>query len=305
MSCKICHRPLYEESLYCIENAPRSAQYLPEVPGDKGIKLDVAQCSGCGLVQLRNEPVGYWREEKTSAGLSDELASFRKEQFSKFRAEWGKNPDFTSFNRLEHMPEPNQYLQTLEGTGIIEVPNFEMMVRENIFYEFIVDHLYYFDQFTLFSALSINGFDVISIDKIWKEYILSATVIRREPLNLAAFDYAKVRLVSHIDTFLDGSKNYVIYGASHQALTLINMLNLNPLYVVDDVPEKQMKFTPGSGIPIIPPHMLEKDQVDAVIVMCGSYSFEVANKFNHPKKAILTTIKKYPALLEVGNVDNL
>ena len=44
---------------------PKAAQNMPDpysVYLDRGVDLEVCQCSGCGLVQLNNEPVSYYKE---------------------------------------------------------------------------------------------------------------------------------------------------------------------------------------------------------------------------------------------------
>ena len=66
---------------------PAAAQFLPEahsLDADKGLELNVYQCSGCGLVQLSNEPVSYYKEVIRAAGISPEMKEFRQQQFSAF-----------------------------------------------------------------------------------------------------------------------------------------------------------------------------------------------------------------------------
>ena len=51
---------------------------------------------------------------------------------------------------LEHLPDPNTVLQGIsynlneDGIGLVEVPNFEMILEKNLYSEFIIDHLFYF-----------------------------------------------------------------------------------------------------------------------------------------------------------------
>jgi 2-polyprenyl-3-methyl-5-hydroxy-6-metoxy-1,4-benzoquinol methylase len=59
---------------------PEAAQYYPEMSEfdeDKGIDLEVYQCSSCGLVQLIAEPVSYYREVITAASLSPKAREAR------------------------------------------------------------------------------------------------------------------------------------------------------------------------------------------------------------------------------------
>ena len=60
MNCRICNREC--KPLFTLDNQPAGVQHLPDKPDSKGITLNVVQCTGCGLVQLDNEPVWYWKE---------------------------------------------------------------------------------------------------------------------------------------------------------------------------------------------------------------------------------------------------
>ena len=66
--------------------------------------------------------------------------------------------------------------------------------------------------------------------------------------------------------------------AGHQALAVMALTELKDKikYVVDSAPFKQGKYTPATHIPIVSPDTLSSNPVDAVIVMTGSYSDEVA-----------------------------
>lgn len=98
---------------------------------------------------------------------------------------------FVIFNFLEHWPNPIKCFENLSkslnnnAVGIIEVPNFEMIVEKGLFSEFILDHVFYFDRKSFVNALNIFGFEVISIQEIWNNYILSAKVKRRQFINIS------------------------------------------------------------------------------------------------------------------------
>ena len=104
-----------------------------------------------------------------------------------------ENSPFDAFfilNFFEHLPNPNSTLQSLyhnlsdDGIGLIEVPNFDMILRNNLFSEFIGDHLFYFTKETLKATLERNGFEVIECEEIWYKYIISAVVKKRKKLYL-------------------------------------------------------------------------------------------------------------------------
>jgi len=86
-NCRVCGHKFFEEPLLRYENMPKAAQCLPDagsLKNDKGIDLDLCQCSGCGLVQLSGPPVSYYREVIRASAVSEEMKNFRKKQFKAF-----------------------------------------------------------------------------------------------------------------------------------------------------------------------------------------------------------------------------
>lgn len=349
--CRMCTKPLPDERLLHFRNMPKAAQFLPDeqsLSQDTGVDLDVYQCASCGLVQIGNEPVPYYKEVIRAAAVSEEMKLFRREQFDEFvrkHALRGKklieigcgrgeyltllqeagveaygveyaeqsvlhcigeglsvmrgfvdSPNyllaqapfdaFAVLNFLEHWPDPNASLSGIahnlsdDAIGLVEVPNFDMMLKKNLFTEFISDHIFYFTRETLETLLRLNGFEVIECSEVWYGYILSAVVQKRKPSNVTAFDTTRYRLKMEIKDFIrcHGERGVAIWGAGHQALASIALLELTGeiKYVVDSAPFKQNRFTPASHIPIVAPERLNTDPVGAIIVMAASYSDEVA-----------------------------
>lgn len=193
---------------------------------------------------------------------------------------------FAVLNFLEHWPDPNASLSGIAhnlregGIGLVEVPNFDMILRKNLFTEFISDHIFYFTRETLETTLRLNGFEVIEYSEVWYGYIISAVVRKRSACDVSPFDQTRQRRKAEIDGYMQryGGNGVAIWGAGHQALATIALLGLagEIKYVVDSAPFKQNKFTPASHIPIAAPDRLKTDPVGAVIVMAASYSDEVA-----------------------------
>ncbi len=350
--CRVCGHELFPEPLLRYRNMPKAAQFLPGVKtlkGDRGVSLDVFQCSGCGLVQLRNKPVSYYREVIRAVAFSDEMRNYRIKQFGDFikkyslitkkiieigcgRGEYlslivqfGVNAygleyaedsvkhckakglkvskgfiqsnnillsdaPFDSFfmlNFLEHLPDPNStlsgiYRNLTEGAiGLVEVPNFDMILRKRLFSEFINDHLFYFTKDTFSTTLRINGFDIIECNEEWHEYIISAIVKKRERQDLSLFLNFQEKIKKEIKEYIDRFRpeKIAIWGAGHQALSVISLLELSHKikYVVDSATFKQGKYTPVTHLPIVSPEKIISDPVDAIIIMAASYSDEVAS----------------------------
>ncbi len=348
--CRVCGHEFFKEPLLRYENMPGAAQYLPgaeAIASDKGVDLEVCQCSGCGLVQLNNHPVAYYKEVIRAAAFSEEMKDFRIKQFGSFVEKYSlkrkrvieigcgrgefltimqqcgadaygleyaessvehcvasglkvqqgfvegpeqklPNAPFNAFfmlNCLEHLPDVNATLTGICGNltddafGLVEVPNFDMIVRKRLFSEFIGDHLYYFTTRTLRSVLELNGFDVIECNEIWQDYIISVVVRKRMKTDLSHFIQQRMRLKKEIDAYIGRfpERQVAIWGAGHQALAIISLTDLagKIKYVVDAAVFKQGKYTPATHISIVSPDALRSDPVEAVIVMAASYSDEV------------------------------
>ena len=214
------------------------------------------------------------------------------------------NAPFDAFfimNFLEHLPLPNAILTGMynnvsdEGIGLVEVPNFDMILRNNLFSEFIPDHLLYFTQDTLIKTLSLNGFDLLECNEERYDYIISAVVRKRKGLDLSRFYAHQEKLKKDLNSYISrfGNKKIAIWGAGHQALAVIAMTNIAKKikYVVDSAPFKQNKYTPSTHLPVVAPGALLAGKVDAVIVMAAGYSDEIVKiikkKFNNLQIAVL------------------
>tara|TARA_Y100000034_G_scaffold136620_1_gene214184 strand:- start:1378 stop:2523 length:1146 start_codon:yes stop_codon:yes gene_type:complete len=348
--CRVCGHGFFEEYLLKYKNMPAVAQHLPDANSlekDKGINLEVYQCSGCGLVQLNNDPVSYYKKVIRASGFSDEMNNFRMEQFKKFvgkhslkgkkiveigcgkgeylsiiqqfgveaygleeaedsvqqcvkgglkvskgfvqskndKIDDGPFDAFFILNFLEHLPDVNSTLKGIgnnlieDAVGIVEVPNFDMILREKLFSEFMRDHLFYFTKDTLKTTLELNGFEIIECKEIWHDYILSVVVKKRKKLDITHFNKSQEKLKTEIEEYLNlfGDKKVGIWGAGHQALAIISLMGLAEKikYVVDSATFKQGKYTPSTHIPIVSPETLNSDPVEAIIVMAASYSDEI------------------------------
>ena len=352
-SCRICENLFFQEPLIRYKNMPALAQNLPDsesLANDHGITIEVYQCSGCGLVQLSNEPVPYYREVIRAAAVSEKMKRFRDRQFRQFvernilkgkkvieigcgsgeylsimqnagaaayGIEYGAkavstclekglkvtrgfieessykiaDAPFDAFfilNFLEHLPFPNMILRGIYNNlrdgavGLVEVPNFNMILNKGLFSEFTSDHLFYFTRDTLSILLAINGFEVIKLSEVWEEYIISAVVKKKGMISAGLFNdrcnKIKKDLNEYLARFCD--KRVAVWGAGHQALAIIAITNIAERikYVIDSAPFKQGRYTPATHIPIVAPSVLDSDPPDAIIVMGASYSDEIASR---------------------------
>jgi len=260
-----------------------SGKRMLEIGAGAGEYLDLMQAQG---VETR--------------GIEAGAAGETHPRIDKYYLERGSSPlpdspydAFFCLNFLEHMPDPKGSLIAIHtslkpnGIGLIEVPNFDMILEKKIFSEFIRDHLFYFTTRTLTTLLEQSGFEVLSCKPVWHDYSLSATIKKRSLINLAPLVDQKLKIKNSITSFIKGysKKELAIWGAGHQALATVSMLkmNVNFGYVIDSAKYKQNKYTPGSHILISPPSIIEKKKIKAILIIAGSYSDEVVESLKQNK----------------------
>ena len=82
--CIACRTTLPEKPLFVLEDAPASAQNIPdsqEVNQDRGVTLGLYQCPECGLVQFDCTPVSYYRDVIRAGGFSTTMTELRRRQY--------------------------------------------------------------------------------------------------------------------------------------------------------------------------------------------------------------------------------
>jgi len=201
----------------------------------------------------------------------------------------GKFDAFISLNYIEHQPDTKSFIQSLlritrpGAVGYITAPNVSYLLETNTLYEFVADHLIYFTEETMRRAFESNGFDVIESSIINNKNDISLTVKKRELQNITGI--GDVERLSHklkdfmVRNYLDGKK-IAVWGAGHRTLALLSIANISEIsFIVDSADFKQGKYSPVMHSKIVSPEVLEKSDVDIVIVMVpGLYPDEVVKK---------------------------
>lgn len=196
---------------------------------------------------------------------------------------------FAIFSFIEHWPNPAESFLALhkilkdDAIGLIEVPNFDLILEKGLLTEFTPDHIFYFNTKTFILFLEHNGFEVLSVESIWHDYILSAKVKKRALIKNDLFLKVKCSIANQLKEFLSKSKgSNVVWGAGHQALAVISMTKIAGLinYVVDSALFKQGKYTPGSNLLIKSPEAMNENLPECLVIMAAAYSNEVLNLVN-------------------------
>lgn len=257
-------------------------KYVLEIGCGKGEYLDLLIQSGAQRVfGLENSEPSTRHASQRGLNVSQGYLS------ADFSNPWPFKFDaFVIFGFLEHWPDLKGSLHKLNtllndgAPGLIEVPNFDFIIKNGLYSEFTTDHIFYFDKNSLRSVLELCGFEVQSIESIWHDYILSAQVKKRPRLDANDFKTKQVDMVAQLRSFTGQfqPQDVVVWGAGHQALAVIALAKLQDQvsHVIDSAEFKQNKYTPASHLLIKPPASLLQDKPLAIVIIAAAYSDEVA-----------------------------
>lgn len=254
----------------------------------------VFEC-GCG----RGEFLSVWKEFPVEAvGVENCQALVDEANVSGLHVEQGfighatdslrsgKFNAFTSFNFLEHQPDPNGMLQGIynnlddNGVGLVTVPGWEYIQKRQAYYELIVDHLIYFSRDSFEKILNRNGFVVEAFDETLED--THAAFVRKLQVPLdTGLEQAEKKLSAKLLDFVIKNKNskgrIVVWGASHQGFTILSGAGVAGYvdYIVDSAVFKQGRYSPGSHLKIQSPDILSEDDIAALIIIAPNYADEI------------------------------
>jgi SAM-dependent methyltransferase len=84
-ACRACGGSFFTPALLRLENMPSGAQAFlsaTSLEADGPTDLEICECSRCGLVQLSNSPVPYYKNVIRASVVSAEMTEFRRRQFT-------------------------------------------------------------------------------------------------------------------------------------------------------------------------------------------------------------------------------
>lgn len=191
---------------------------------------------------------------------------------------------FVCLNFLEHAPNPREFLGSLGaslepgGVGLLEVPNYLRQRALGRAFDYVADHLSYFTPSTLRLAIELSGFEVRHLAETRGGENLEAWVQLRS-LHDFGEEHKRIETSrrSLAQLLQEKGRGIAIWGASHQALTLLSGLPHDAVRVIiDSAPFKQGKYAPGSGAPVIAPTCAAVRIVDHIVIIASGYETEIA-----------------------------
>lgn len=282
---------------------PRLVQLIGELTGTKKTSniLEVGSNDGRFLKALREQ--GYQKlvgiepaEDAQQAAQQKDVETipsyFNQETAEEFVANYGKCDLFISRQMLEHINDLKAFRQAMHivlspgGFVIFELPNFacNLEIPDYALWE---EHINYFTLETLNLFLSNAGIRIIHSETIVfsGDALIIVGQYLEEPLLSSSVEYLKelrIKVINYRDRWPSFRNSFIqylcehkerggkvaVYGAGARLCSLINFVGLGAYieFIVDDQPEKQGKYMPGSKLPILPGKALEEHSIDLCLL---------------------------------------
>lgn len=206
---------------------------------------------------------------------------------------------------IEHVQNPLNFLKSIrKGLAksprarlFFETPCVEWVLKNKVTWDFFYEHCSLFTAESLTRAFALADFDVVSVEHTFGgQYLwLEAKVghAKTEPEHKGCSQISTLaKAFSEQEKYLNltwakNIKKYkeqgqvALWGAGAKGVTFANMVDSRRdlmVAVVDINPNKQGKFLPGTGHPIVAPESLKNKKVKTVVVLNPNYCDEVASQ---------------------------
>lgn len=247
--------------------------------GDGGF---LAKLSEAGAVCVGIEPSQTQREIALAQGLHVHgglLAAERLLEGAPFDA-------FATRQVFEHIDDMQGFLAAIRahlkpgGAGLVEVPNLDILLAQDRFFDFIPEHVNYFSPRTLRLVLELSGFEVLSVDPVQEGEALRALVRRIDPPALDGVRVRPTRMQAEIGEFVKRRRalgeRVAVWGAGGKGLSMLAVLAGNDFdLLVDGDPHKHGCFTPVSHLLVSSPELLREHAIGTVLILAPAYRNEI------------------------------
>lgn len=289
------------------------ASYLVDIGCNEGVLLRA--CAERRLRVVGVDPARNLVERVRAAGIEVVNEYFGADVSRELREKHGRAAAITTTNTFNHIDDLHGFVRGVRdllaegGVFIVEVPHAADLLEHNEFDTIYHEHLSEFSvrsMVELFRACDLEVFDVEALTvhggsmRVWGQHAggprpTSAAVASwcededarglRTPATYDAFrgrvEALRETLRAEIAALRAAGKRVAAYGAPAKGMTLLSYCDLGPAeiaYVVDRSPLKQDRFTPGTGIPIVPPERIASDPADVMLVLAWNYLDEIVEQ---------------------------
>jgi SAM-dependent methyltransferase len=302
------YRDLYIEKLRLSESSlvieiASNDGYLLQYFKEKGIRvLGIEPSAGVAKVAIETH------------GVPTEIAFFGVDTASRILQQYGPADLIPANNVLAHVPDLHDFIGGVkillkkEGVATFEFPHVLNLLANNQFDTIYHEHFSYLGLIPLvrlFSDHDLRIFDVkeipthggsLRVSVCHTESSFKGTrSVENVMLKEIEYDPRKTEIIEkfqlnvesvvtqlrhEVSQILSAGQKIAAYGAAAKGNTLLNTTKIDwtqILYVVDNNPNKQNKFLPGSHIPVVSPEVFISHPPDVLLVLPWNLAAEISN----------------------------
>jgi len=171
-----------------------------------------------------------------------------------------------------------------------ETPDVEWILKNHVVWDFFYEHCSLFTKNSLKTAFEIAGFKVENVKNVFEDQyiLLEATIDKTKTIKVTKKIENISALTKKFSEFEKGLLNnwlkkikkihsrgkICIWGAGAKGVTFANMIDPNRKLIdclIDLNPNKQGKFIPGTGHPIVNYKDIKLRKIEAAILMNPNY----------------------------------
>ena len=279
------------------------------------------------------EPSSGVADVAINKGIETRVDFFGQETALKLRKA-GYLPKLMAANNvLAHVPDINNFILGFSimldenGVATFEFPLLMNLIKNFQFDTIYHEHYSYLSLTSLIPIFEKNGlkvFDVTHLDthggsvRLFVSKNSSTRKISEsikdlldeekkfDPRNLEVIalfksnvSKIKLDLINELEQLRLKSKKVAAYGAAAKGNTLLNFCGITSIdinYVVDLNPNKQWKFMPGSGIPIVDEQVLIDSPPDVLLILPWNLSTEIKHQLKYLEKSGTKFLRAIPKL---------
>jgi SAM-dependent methyltransferase len=305
----LAHARQYSESIIANLGLD-SGSYVIEIASNDGYLL--RNFVGAGIPCLGIEPTASTAEAAEKLGVPV-LRKFFSEELGKQLAHEGRRADLVVGNNVyAHVPEINDFTKGLkavlkpEGTITLEFPHLMRLIEHAQFDTVYHEHFSYLSLYSVCRIFSMAGLRIWDVEELSthggslriygchqddpRETRKAVLELLREEADRGlqrletyrAFQSRAEKIKQDLITFLAeqklSGKTVAAYGAAAKGNTLLNYAGIKPdllPFVCDAAKAKQLRFMPGSHIPILEPEKLVEAKPDYVLILPWNIADEI------------------------------
>jgi len=228
--------------------------------------------------------------DDSKAGLETVQAQFSPPIVSKIVEKHGRADIVIARHCLEHSDSPVKFMKALrqlvkpQGYVVFEVPDCQWAIEKHDYTTIWEEHILYFTPYTFKQCFSFLGFSLIrfenfsyplenslvGIGRLEQEAVPFSpidNILENEKRRMLAYSKGLSKKRAEFKSFFADYQQHkgkiAILGAGHLTCAFINLLKVKDFieFIVDDSPQKQDLFMPGSRIPIYESSSLRKKNI--------------------------------------------